>query len=249
MLSTGQHTLTTQPDSDDSFKHCILIKLTDSSAKAIEEYIKNKENTNKKPSIMFHKDKGEIFFPVESNSKQSSHNTSQNSNDPSMFQYKKFQFSLSSVKESNKDTSASFECISYTNSKLKTMGSIEQKLTVHAINDEVFQATKERVASVVEAEKNNSTIEIKHSGAIVNRSGTAVSNMNGQNMNRNKPNNIMSSTTVRPNPSPVNTSLDSSKPKSLVTDKSLRERVIHLLAIKPYKKPEIFLKLIRKPTC
>ena len=40
--------------------------------------------------------------------------------------------------------------------RLKTMGSIEQKLTVHAINDEVFQATKERVASVVEAEKNNS---------------------------------------------------------------------------------------------
>ena len=84
MLSTGQHTLTTQPDSDDSFKHCILIKLTDSSAKAIEEYLKNKvsiwvlvkinflvlnvhitfffvqDNTNKKPSIMFHKDKGVI---------------------------------------------------------------------------------------------------------------------------------------------------------------------------------------------
>lgn len=40
--------------------------------------------------------------------------------------------------------------------RLKTMGSIEQKLTVQAINDEVFQATKEKVASVTEAEKNNS---------------------------------------------------------------------------------------------
>jgi hypothetical protein len=38
------------------------------------------------------------------------------------------------------------------------MGSIENKLSVHAINDEVFQATKERVTSVVEAEKNNSYI-------------------------------------------------------------------------------------------
>lgn len=42
------------------------------------------------------------------------------------------------------------------NSRLKTMGSIEQKLTVQAINDEVFLATKEKVASVAEAEKNNS---------------------------------------------------------------------------------------------
>lgn len=45
MLSTGQHTLTTQPDADDSLKYCILVKLTDSSAKAIEEYLKNKVNS------------------------------------------------------------------------------------------------------------------------------------------------------------------------------------------------------------
>lgn len=36
------------------------------------------------------------------------------------------------------------------------MGSIEQKLTVQAINDEVFQATKEKVSIAAEAEKNNS---------------------------------------------------------------------------------------------
>lgn len=42
MLSAGQHTLTTQADSEDSSKICILVKLTDSSVKAIEEYLKNK---------------------------------------------------------------------------------------------------------------------------------------------------------------------------------------------------------------
>ena len=42
MLSTGEHTLATQPDNEDSYKHCILFKLTDSSLKAIEEYLKNK---------------------------------------------------------------------------------------------------------------------------------------------------------------------------------------------------------------
>ena len=70
--------------------------------------------------------------------------------------------------ESNKDRGASCECISYANSKyfrplavkifkicdlnifklrLKTICSVEQKLTIQA-NDEVFQATKEKVKSV-----------------------------------------------------------------------------------------------------
>lgn len=42
MLPAGHHTLTNQPDGEDLYKHCILVKLTDSSAKAIEEYLKNK---------------------------------------------------------------------------------------------------------------------------------------------------------------------------------------------------------------
>ena len=42
MLAAGQHTLIKQPDGDDLYKHCILVKLTDSSTKAIEEFLKNK---------------------------------------------------------------------------------------------------------------------------------------------------------------------------------------------------------------
>jgi len=42
MLPVGQHTLITQPDNDGAFKHCILVKLTESSAQAIEDYLKNK---------------------------------------------------------------------------------------------------------------------------------------------------------------------------------------------------------------
>jgi hypothetical protein len=48
MLSQGLHTLTTQPDFNDSYKHCILVKLTDSCAKAIEDFIKNKVNVLEK---------------------------------------------------------------------------------------------------------------------------------------------------------------------------------------------------------
>jgi hypothetical protein len=39
--------------------------------------------------------------------------------------------------------------------RLKTICSVEQKLTIQA-NDEVFQATKEKVKSVDEEEKKNS---------------------------------------------------------------------------------------------
>ena len=42
MLSTGQHTLTTQADPNESHKHCMVVKLTDSIVKAIEEYLRNK---------------------------------------------------------------------------------------------------------------------------------------------------------------------------------------------------------------
>ena len=87
---------------------------------------------------MFHKEKGviinriknlsfkiiikliikEICFPIESNPKQNNASGINNSsNYASLFRHKKFMFSLSSVKESNKDTSASFECISYADSK------------------------------------------------------------------------------------------------------------------------------------
>jgi hypothetical protein len=43
MLPVGQHTLTTPIDSD-TLKHCILVKLTDSNAKFIQEYLKTKVN-------------------------------------------------------------------------------------------------------------------------------------------------------------------------------------------------------------
>jgi hypothetical protein len=67
----------------------------------------------------------------------------------------------------------------------------------------------------------NRTIEIKPSGAIVSRSGSAASNFNAQNNIRNKQNNLSQNTTPK-----LNTSASSVpeiiKPKSLVTDKSLK---------------------------
>ena len=87
MLSAGLHTLATHEDTNSS-KHCILVKLTDSGSKFIQEYLKfkvrindndlncfknkyvekvvilfnSKDNLHKKPTILFQKDKGVSFF-------------------------------------------------------------------------------------------------------------------------------------------------------------------------------------------
>lgn len=208
MLSTGQHTLTTQPDNNDSYKHCILVKLTDSSAKAIEEYIRNKNNISKKPTITFQKDKGEIHFPIVNEGSQS----------------KKLYFSLSSVKESNQ--SASFECIAFTNSKLITIGNIEQKLAIQANVEESFKDTKEKMNNVAEEEKKNALIELK--------SGVHPT------LNRSKQNTPIFSQSNSKVITQVKTETETNKPKN---DRSLRERVIHLLAFKSYPKAVLLLRL------
>jgi RNA polymerase II elongation factor ELL len=236
MLSPGQHTLTIQPDNNDLYKHCILVKLTDSSAKAIEDYLKNKANTNSKPSIVFRKEKekekGEVFFPTQSLNEQSALNSSSSNSTDS--QFKKFNFSISSTKESNKiDSSASCECICYSNQKLKTIGTLDQKITIQG-NEEVFLATKERTLTIAEEQKNNSTLEIKPSGAIVKRETTS-SNVNNSSIQRSK---APSSKIASPSTSLITTA--ESKPR---IDRPLRERIIHLLALKPYMKAELLLKL------
>lgn len=216
MLPTGQHTLTTQPEHGDVFKHCILVKLTESSTQAIEDFLRNKDNTDKRPSIVFGKDKGEICFPVSNASG-----------------FKKFHIAISSAKEAMKqDTSASVECVAFNDSKFKKLGTIESKMTVQAIKDEVFQATMEKVNNVKEEEKNNSTREIKHSGAIVNRSSLGNSSVNN-NQNNSRAKQIAASIAASNN----------LKPKTPINDRPLRERIIHLLALKPYMKPEILLRL------
>lgn len=221
MLQIGQHTLINQPDNDGPFKHCILVKLTESSTQAIEDFLRNKDNTEKRPSISFQKDKGEICFPIE---------TKSGSN------MKKFAIAISSVKEAMKqDTSASVECVAYQNSKFKKLGTIESKIAIQAIKDEVFQATMEKVNNVEEDKKNNSTREIKHSGAIVNRNSLGGSNQNNQNNSRAKQ--IAASLAANNN----------LKPKTMnerpINDRPLKERIIHLLALKPYMKPELMLRL------
>jgi hypothetical protein len=142
MLTNGTHTLTSFQN--DSLDHCILVKLTDTSAKYIQEFMKS-HDSNKKASLKFCKGTGEIIF----------------SNTQTKDAKKLFKFGVSNITGSSKDATASFECVSYKNRKLQSLNAIEEKIIVQA-TEEAFQVTKEKLLSVFknEEEKKNSVKEI-----------------------------------------------------------------------------------------
>jgi hypothetical protein len=142
MLTNGTHTLTSFQN--DSLDHCILVKLTDTSAKYIQEFMKS-HDSNKKASLKFCKGTGEIIF----------------SNTQTKDAKKSFKFGVSNITGSSKDATASFECVSYKNRKLQSLNAIEEKIIVQA-TEEAFQVTKEKLLSVFknEEEKKNSVKEI-----------------------------------------------------------------------------------------
>jgi hypothetical protein len=142
MLTAGTHTLTNFEN--DSLNHCILVKLTDTSAKYIQEFMKS-HDSNKKASLKFCKGTGEIIF----------------SNTQTKDAKKLFKFGVSNITGSSKDATASFECVSYKNRKLQSLNAIEEKIIVQA-TEEAFQVTKEKLLSVFknEEEKKNSVKEI-----------------------------------------------------------------------------------------
>jgi len=216
MLSHGLHTLTAPLDSPDNLKHCVFVKLTDSSAKYIQEYLKSRDQTNKKPTIVFQKDKGEINFP------------NGGTNTP-----RKFLFAVSSIKGAKTDGTSSFECVSYSDEKLRSIGTITQKMTIQATDVEVFQQTRDRVKISLEEEAKNSITVLKS---------------NTGDRHRAKP----QSTSVKPKPISAGQSLPApsanqpAPPKAkLAVDKPIRERIVHLLALKPYTKGELQLRLAK----
>uniref|UniRef100_A0A672IUX7 Elongation factor RNA polymerase II n=1 Tax=Salarias fasciatus TaxID=181472 RepID=A0A672IUX7_SALFA len=139
---------------------------------------------------------------------------SENSSDPQTFT-----FYLSNVGRDNPQ--GSFDCIQqYTTSKgnvdLDCLGAIQHKITVCATDDS-YQKARESMAQVEEETRSRSAIVIKpgvRHGAVQR---------------------------LRPAP-PVISSHDSRK-KGVIQHKPLRERLIHLLALKPYRKPELILRL------
>ncbi|XP_077050536.1 RNA polymerase II elongation factor ELL isoform X2 [Siphateles boraxobius] len=145
--------------------------------------------------------------------------------------FRVFSFYLSS--DSKDKPQASFDCIhQYVSGdgrdRLEGQGSIQDKITVCATDDS-YQMTRERMSQVEKDIWSRSAIEIKPGSTrpvkIKKKQGLPTSS---DNINRHSPSNKRSGA------------------PSLVAHRALKERVIHILALKPYSKPELLLWLERE---
>lgn len=127
-------------------KQVIFVKLTDSALRAIEDYVKNQNKFSvQSPRIRFlGNENGELSVP-------SQHGNGQTS----------FSFAMSSTADMG-GPAGSFECIQGSGPKgaLESLGSIPYKIRVMA-NDDVYEATRNRMTEAEDKYKNKCTREIK----------------------------------------------------------------------------------------
>ncbi|KAL7992887.1 hypothetical protein Chor_017143 [Crotalus horridus] len=115
---------------------------------------------------------------------------------------------------------------------LDCLGSIQDKITVCA-TDESYQKAKQSMALVEEETRSRGAIVIKPGGRYV-----------GKTVKMRKPAPGVSDTVPsRIRPTPVNLASAIKKGNSAVSQRPFKDRVMHLLALKPYKKPELLLRL------
>ncbi|XP_059197976.1 RNA polymerase II elongation factor ELL [Centropristis striata] len=193
------------------------VKLTDSALRAFEGYQSGKVLSSR-PLIRFNGNQGKISIPRSENSSE----------------LQTFTFYLSHVGRDNPQ--GSFDCIQqYITSEgsiqLDCLGGIQDKITVCATDDS-YQKARENMAQVEEETRSRSAIVIKPGGRYV-----------GKKVQIRKPAPGLSDVApLRRTSRPVIISSSTLK-KSTPQHRPLRERLTHLLALKPYKKPELILRL------
>ena len=216
VLSSVEHLLTSK-----SIYH---VKLTDSSLKSIEDFLKQKK-TAQKPTIHFEGSSGVLSVP-----------------DGSAF--KTFEFSLSAI---SNDPNGNTECVKQDAAdKLNSppsflqLGTVTSKITVHA-NDDVYQSTKEKMTLVEEESKKSCAKEIKSSDP----KGKRIVKKIAANHSLSRIAHVKANT----KPEVVNNTVGSvPKPSSgipVTSEYSLKDRIIHLLALRPYKRVELLARLMR----
>ncbi|XP_034385696.1 RNA polymerase II elongation factor ELL2-like [Cyclopterus lumpus] len=198
------------------------VKLTDTAIRALEAYQQLKISLPSEPSICFKGNQGYIKIPAPTPESPTA--------------LRVFSFYLSS--DSKDQPQASFDCIhQYVSSdgreQLEGQGIIQDKITVCATDDS-YQMTRERMSQVEKDSWSRSAIEIKPGATHPTKCvkihkrpaplSASDSSFYKQSTNNNKKNGGMATPTQKP----------------------LRERIIHLLALKPYRKPELLLWLERE---
>ncbi|XP_075238386.1 suppressor of Triplolethal [Lycorma delicatula] len=235
LVAGVQYSLSSQGNFNEN-KSLIFVKLTDSAYRAIEEYIRNKNKCTQTPTIQFLGNEGHLSLP----SSQSARGEAG------------FNFSLTS-NEDIEGPQGSFECIQQTSSRcLENVGLLHCKMRVQA-NEDVYDVTRQRMAAAEQMHKKNCTREIELDKAGIGRrvkrsikpisgggGGSRTTSINGFHRN-SSPSPVLSSFMNHNHTAPAHHV--SAPQKSNVSDimkRPIRDRLIHMLAVRPYKKPELF---------
>ncbi|CAH8512098.1 unnamed protein product [Schistosoma turkestanicum] len=208
----------------------VHFRLTDSALKDIE----NLANTtgNHTFSITFSGTEGSFFVPIGKNSSR-------------------FTFNTSSLTSPHDD---SFNCLRIKGVSTQCLGRMVSRITVNAKEDS-FSAAKERLTQLEDENKKSQTKEIKSNKYVASR--TAISQSSHKQSNRcvnlkgkgneTTPQNLDSA--IAPNrgqsQNPVGCGPSPPLSNPDVLARSLRERIIHILALRPYQRPELLLRLSR----
>ncbi|XP_059550044.1 RNA polymerase II elongation factor ELL2 isoform X3 [Myotis daubentonii] len=197
------------------------VKLTETAIRALETYQSHKNLIPFRPSIQFQGLQGLVKIPR---------------NDP-INEVHTFNFYLSNVGKDNPQ--GSFDCIqqrfsSSGASQLNCLGFIQDKITVCATNDS-YQMTRERMTQAEEESRNRSTKVIKPGGPYVGKRVQI----------RKAPQALSDAVPERKRSTPMNpaNTIRKTHCSSSVSQRPYRDRVIHLLALKAYKKPELLARL------
>ncbi|XP_043505857.1 RNA polymerase II elongation factor Ell-like [Polistes fuscatus] len=222
-------------------KSLIFVKLTDSAQRAIEDFLRNENKTSQNPTIQFLGNEGQLSFP----STQSSHGSAG------------FTFSLSGNQDIE-GPQGGFECIQQTGpTSLESLGALPYKMRIQA-NDDVYETTRHRMAVAEENNKNKCTRVIKANGPDIGRKVKVKSTVHktvppvSNNARYRESSNVPPSSTggnqsrvsCTYKMTPVNNHpIVRNQPEKKISDimrRPLKERLIHLLALRPYKKPELY---------
>ncbi|KAM6917816.1 RNA polymerase II elongation factor ELL-like [Lycodopsis pacificus] len=212
------------------------VKLTDSAARAIGSS-ENHKGWSSRPTICFNGNKGRITVPCAENRDE----------------LRSFTFGLTNVARDNPH--GSFDCFQQHGAgaaeELSCLGVIQKKMTVNATDDS-YDKARQNMAQAEEETRSRGAIVIKQGGRFQGKKVTVRAPAPAL-AGLTKPRHADKSQSLLGNVK-RGVQVGASKPKkgacapnrksvADVQERQLRDRVTHLLALRPYRRPELILRL------
>lgn len=206
------------------------VKLTDSAARAINTF-QNGKGWSAHPTISFSGNEGKITIPCSENRDE----------------VRIFTFGVTNVAHNNPH--GSFDCIKQLSTsaaeELSYLGVIQKKMTVKA-TDESYDKARQSMAQAEEETRRRGAIVIKHGGRYQGKKVTVRAPAPAlARLAKPKHSSLLSNIKKGVGASTLKKDACASNRRSTcdLQERPLRERIMHLLALRPYKRPELILRL------